>query len=210
MKTKDVLLMLRGDLSQEQLAEKLNVAPRTIQNWENGKLPKKAIEKYSEAFGVSPDFIRGRSDSLTAKIEGLEKYSDDWIYLRALEMSTKNPHLKFCLTGKYINEDYNDFSSTMHPDDLKAGYHPAISIFLDSVYDLLIKKSSISYKILRFEKNRPHLHECEAINIKLRYDIEPFEVVCRWSLKDFLNMLLTIRATAGTYLNGIMLDHAIK
>lgn len=63
-KTIASLRQKRG-LSQQQLAEQLNVSPSTIAMWETNKraLKDESIKSLSEFFGVSADYILGNSET---------------------------------------------------------------------------------------------------------------------------------------------------
>ena len=201
MKNHFKLLRESEGLSQEKLAEILDIDKNTVQNCEYGKKPnKKTISAYKKYFGVSEDFLLNKTDSPNGT-EILSQHTDDWIYLKSLEMSMQNKHLKFCIQGKYLNERYNDFADWELPDD----FHPSIDCFLGSVFDLSIKKKSITYQVYRSENKIRCLHQCEALNIKLRYDTEPYDVIRIWTVKQFIEILNTIRTTSSSYLKGLLL-----
>ena len=54
----------RQDLTQEQLAERLDVSPSAIRSWENGttKPGPNQLIKMSEMFGCTIDYLLGRTD----------------------------------------------------------------------------------------------------------------------------------------------------
>lgn len=55
------------NLTQQEIAEKLNVGHRTISHWENGAYPDgELLPKIADALGVSLDYLFGRNDSLSS------------------------------------------------------------------------------------------------------------------------------------------------
>lgn len=65
---------LDAGLTQLEVAEKLGVAQAQYARWENGgRNPKdETVEKLSEIFGVSFDYLKGRNDGLEEIIEMLK------------------------------------------------------------------------------------------------------------------------------------------
>lgn len=48
----------RKGMSQEELAQHLNVTRKTLYNWETkGKIPMSALEEMANLFGVSTDYL---------------------------------------------------------------------------------------------------------------------------------------------------------
>ena len=77
------------NLSQEQLAEKLNVTRQTISNWENGsKIPSaETLDRLSEILNVSIDYLLGRSKENYLDVTGIQE--DQVLILSALVDSLK-------------------------------------------------------------------------------------------------------------------------
>ena len=52
----------KREMTLEQLAASLGVTRKTVYNWEkNGKIPQAALEKMSEIFGCSIDYLLSRT-----------------------------------------------------------------------------------------------------------------------------------------------------
>ena len=66
---------LKVGLTQSEVAEKLGVAQAQYARWENGgRNPKdETVEKLSEIFEVSFDYLKGRNDGLEEIIEILKE-----------------------------------------------------------------------------------------------------------------------------------------
>lgn len=58
---------VRAGLSQDDLAERLNVSAVTIRNWESGRntMPVNKLVEMSDIFQCSTDYILGRCDERT-------------------------------------------------------------------------------------------------------------------------------------------------
>ena len=58
---------VRAGLSQDDLAERLNVSAVTIRNWESGRntMPVSKLVEMSDIFQCSTDYILGRCDERT-------------------------------------------------------------------------------------------------------------------------------------------------
>lgn len=58
---------VRAGLSQDDLAERLNVSAMTIRNWESGRnaMPVSKLVEMSDIFQCSTDYILGRCDERT-------------------------------------------------------------------------------------------------------------------------------------------------
>lgn len=81
-----------GKLSQEQLAEKVNVSRQSISKWESGEtIPEiERIVELSKIFNVSTDYllISSEVEKLTNRTEQLEKKQED------LKMSVQQQQIK--------------------------------------------------------------------------------------------------------------------
>lgn len=66
---------LKVELTQSEVAEKVGVAQAQYARWENGgRNPKdETVEKLSEIFEVSFDYLKGRNDGLEKIIEILKE-----------------------------------------------------------------------------------------------------------------------------------------
>jgi transcriptional regulator with XRE-family HTH domain len=72
-------LRLRRGLTQEQLAHALDIPETSVRRWESvGKPPKRErLEKLADFFGVSVDFLLGRTDTPNRKKITYEDLDDD-------------------------------------------------------------------------------------------------------------------------------------
>ena len=58
----------KAQISQDELAEKLNVERKSYYNWQNnGKIPVKVLIDLAELFNCSTDYLLGRTDSRETK-----------------------------------------------------------------------------------------------------------------------------------------------
>ena len=66
-------LRLERNLSQVDLAKKLNVTKQSVSNWENDNIQPsiEMLVKLAEAFSVSTDYLLGRDDRRYLEITGL-------------------------------------------------------------------------------------------------------------------------------------------
>lgn len=67
------------NLSQTELAQKINIRKQTLYKYENEivtNIPSDVIERFSEIFGCSPAYIMGWSESSNDVKEALELYED--------------------------------------------------------------------------------------------------------------------------------------
>jgi transcriptional regulator with XRE-family HTH domain len=56
----------RNGISQTALADRLGVTRKTVYNWmKAGKIPQKKLAMMSKLFGVSADYLLGRTDTPT-------------------------------------------------------------------------------------------------------------------------------------------------
>lgn len=85
---------LDAGLTQKEVAEKLGVAQAQYARWENGgRNPKdETVEKLSEIFGVTFDFLKGRDD-------GLDEIVD---ILRKVELTDKQKSEIYLLIKRYL------------------------------------------------------------------------------------------------------------
>ena len=86
-------LRKQSNMSQEQLADKLNISRQAVSNWERNKsqpdIP--AILKICGLFGVGVDeLIIRRTMSASFKREDEEKFSDDYVIRGDKKMSKQN------------------------------------------------------------------------------------------------------------------------
>ena len=53
---------IRNGMSKDEMSQKLGVSRKTLYNWTvSGNIPQKALEKMSELFSVSIDYLLGRT-----------------------------------------------------------------------------------------------------------------------------------------------------
>ena len=59
-----------SDMSQKELAEKLNISQRTLSHYETGKrdIPTEMLIKVADYFNVSVDYLLERTDKLYLKV----------------------------------------------------------------------------------------------------------------------------------------------
>ena len=58
----------KAQISQDELAEKLNVERKSYYNWQNnGKIPVEVLIDLAELFNCSTDYLLGRTDSRETK-----------------------------------------------------------------------------------------------------------------------------------------------
>ena len=95
VKLSDKILTLRkrGGMSQEELAEKLNVSRQTVSRWELGSAQPDAnnILQISKLFGVTADYLLNDDDSSDNDLPNVKKVREDHsrqilIYLVTLEV----------------------------------------------------------------------------------------------------------------------------
>lgn len=69
------------DLSQEELAQKLNVSKQTISNWENGnRIPDaQTLILLADIFDVSTDYLLGRTDDKSSILCDYNIFGNDII-----------------------------------------------------------------------------------------------------------------------------------
>ncbi|QUH28296.1 helix-turn-helix domain-containing protein [Vallitalea guaymasensis] len=119
-------LRIKNNMTQEELGKKVNLKKAAISKYENGKLQPNIdmIIKFAEIFGVSVDYISGRSDKLTPIsnnktnnevdkkldnfIEEIEKIDGLMFSGKPMDESTKDVLLKMLRTTKDMAKKMNE------------------------------------------------------------------------------------------------------
>ena len=110
----DILKKLRQDnnLTQEELAKKINNSRSNIANYENGKnMPSvEVLEKLSELFQVSTDYLLGKSNERTPKQSDIPEIRQ--IERGAKKMSQKDREKMVNMIMAAFEEAFNEDSDS--------------------------------------------------------------------------------------------------
>ena len=118
METKDVILDLRNNnnLTQEELANKLNVTREDVSNWELGKsLPSEDTFKLlSRLFNVSINTLRGSEEKLICQCCGMPL--EDELMSKELNGDFNEEYCKWCYSdGKFTYNNMEDLINVCVP-----------------------------------------------------------------------------------------------
>ncbi|MDT3357166.1 MAG: helix-turn-helix domain-containing protein [Bacteroidota bacterium] len=108
MEVKDILRNLRekNSLTQEQMAERINVTRQAISRWETGKTQPnpELLKVLSREFGVSINTLLGSPRTLYCQCCGMP-LSDDSMISQEPDGSFNDDYCKWCYTeGKFVYE----------------------------------------------------------------------------------------------------------
>lgn len=108
MEVKDILRNLRekNSLTQEQMAERINVTRQAISRWETGKTQPnpELLKVLSSEFGVSINTLLGSPRTLYCQCCGMP-LSDDSMISQEPDGSFNDDYCKWCYTeGKFVYE----------------------------------------------------------------------------------------------------------
>lgn len=101
------LLRRDADLSQEDLAEKLNVSRQTVSSWESGKAVPAAdkILALSELFNVSTDFLLRDTENYVTAVVPETSYQDDFEDPEPMEYELPKPEETFVASEPVIKKE---------------------------------------------------------------------------------------------------------
>lgn len=87
-------LRLERNLSQVDLAKKLNVTKQSVSNWENDNIQPsiEMLVKLAEAFSVSTDYLLGLEDRRYLEITGLTDEEVSHIQVVVEDLRTRENH----------------------------------------------------------------------------------------------------------------------
>lgn len=128
---KDKIKKLRLDmkLTQRELAEKINVSPNTITNYESGyRTPEfETLVKMADIFDVSTDYLLGRTESKISTTH--EKGNDNEYY-------------------KYLEKEYWDLITKLNVVEIKV-----LKSIVDSGFSLLDINNALKELLEKKERN---------------------------------------------------------
>lgn len=84
-------LRLERGLNQKSLGDAVGVSKQSVSNWENGNIMPSVdiLIRLSDFFGVSTDYLLGRTDGRTLNVEGLTDVEMTHLQLIADDLKRK-------------------------------------------------------------------------------------------------------------------------
>ncbi len=128
---KVVTLRKRQKMSQEDLAEKLNVSRQTISRWENGTVVPDAynVAKLSKAFGVTSDYLLNDDFDTDDDLPQIREVKKD-NYILHLNLTK----IAIIAQAAFINDAMHPFGATNGADKMIEIMIKAVPILLASVW----------------------------------------------------------------------------
>jgi transcriptional regulator with XRE-family HTH domain len=135
------------NLTQQEIAEKLNVGYRTVSHWENGSYPDgELLPKIAEVLGVSLDYLFGRNNSFSSIEQELLNHFQNETDIKSKE-SSENFFSKVFDILWAIQISWQKGNTTYWKDE-KVDYKKASVFFLEKGFSFLQHKTGSRFYCL--------------------------------------------------------------